>query len=61
MVDIGSDIIQASSIILVKWLLGTKTHVTFDIYAILSSWQASIDFNTVNTTRPAGMYFLIYP
>ena len=24
-------------------------------------WQGSIDFNTVNTTRPTGMYFLIHP
>ena len=24
-------------------------------------WQGSIDFNTVNTIRPTGMYFLIIP
>ena len=24
-------------------------------------WQGSIDFNTVRTTRPTGMYFLIHP
>ena len=32
-----------------------------DVQPILSSWQGSIDFNTVRTTRPTGMYFLIHP
>ena len=24
-------------------------------------WQGSIDFNTVRTSRPTGMYFLVHP
>ena len=38
------------------WCLRQIMHCTFSHH-----WQGSIDFNTVNTTYPAGMYFLIHP
>ena len=32
------------------------------IYSTFSHhWQGNIDFNTVNTNHPTGMYFLIHP
>ena len=36
--------------------LDIKRETTFSHH-----WQGSIDFNTVRTTGPAGMYFLIHP
>ena len=48
-------------------LLVFNTHNIYTIFEMLHyiafshHWQGSIDFNTVNTTRPTGMYFLIHP
>ena len=39
----------------------SAAHEQTQYMAFSHHWQGSIDFNTVNTTHPTGMYFLIYP
>ena len=36
-------------------------HTSKEYYTFSHHWQGSIDFNTVRTTNPTGMYFLIHP
>ena len=45
------DISRASGNLLVVGMYNPFSH----------HWQGSIDFNTVRTTHPTGMYFLIHP